>query len=75
LSVVIGNTLALATVAIDSDIANYKLRTIHEYFGAIDTLQQKAQELLQRIIRTHYQRLTIQKEVILTESDKDTVLQ
>lgn len=48
-NVVIGNTAAVVS---GSDIANYKLRTIHEYLSVINTLQQKTQEKKQNQLST-----------------------
>ena len=55
LSNVIANSLALTTVAIGCDIPNYKSHVIHEYFGAMDTLLQKTQDLCTQLINSYFE--------------------
>jgi hypothetical protein len=73
LSCLIVNTLALTAVGIGSEMHDYEPVIIHEYFGAIDSLQQKAQLLCIQIIDNFYQPISenINVENFLDETQKD----
>jgi hypothetical protein len=67
LSNVIANSLALTTVALESDIPNYKPQVIHEYFGTMDTLLQKTQELCVQLINTYFEsKIPLKNELKIT---------
>jgi hypothetical protein len=68
LSGLIANTLALTAVGIGTDIQNYESHVIHEYFGAIDTLLQKIQELCLQIISSYFHSKLPLKNPTETES-------
>lgn len=58
LSECIANAKSLASVAIGSDFENFNPKTIHDYWGAINTLLTKAEDMSQ-IIAMQWQKAFI----------------